>query len=211
MKAARRLALEIAVLCVIGTALGVSVNAIRADNNDVTISRNYFARPAVMPLRPEAVPVAVASPDTPNAPAGPATDGPEERPQAGGEYDPAQLGVRVASFDEARDTFEDPSTDMGFCLFVDARNRDEYNNGHIPGALLVDHYRLDKYLPEVLPLIQQAERLMLYCEGGDCEDSFFLAQALIIRGVDPDKLYIFKGGWEEWQANDMPIEQAEGD
>ncbi|UCG17301.1 MAG: rhodanese-like domain-containing protein [Phycisphaerales bacterium] len=211
MKAARRLVLEIAVLCVIGTALGMSVNAIRADHNDVTISRNYFARPAVAPVRPEAIPAAVGSPDTPDATPGPATDGTDKPPQAGDNYDPAQLGVRVASFDEARDTFEDPSTDMGLCLFVDARNRDEYNNGHIPGALLVDHYRLEKYLPDALPLIKQAERLMLYCEGGDCEDSFFLAQALIIRGVDPDKLYIFKGGWEQWEANDMPIEQAEGD
>ena len=204
MKAARRAVFEIAVLCVIGTALGMSVNAIRADDNDVTIGRNYFARPTV-------VPVTAASPDAPNTLPEPVTAGVDEPAPAQANYDPAQLGVRVVSFDEARETFDDPSTEMGFCMFVDARNRDEYNNGHIPGALLVDHYRLEKYLPDALPLIKQAERLMLYCEGGDCEDSFFLAQALIIRGVDPDKLFIFKGGWEQWEANDMPIEQAEGD
>ena len=42
--------------------------------------------------------------------------------------------------------------------------------------------------------------IVIYCQGGNCEDSIFLAEDLVYRhGVDPSIVHIYEPGWEEWQ------------
>ncbi len=203
-KSIGKLAFEIAVVCMLGTMLGLSVNALRADHNHVVIGRNYFPKLKVVPSEPP--PVSVAP--TVAEPAGGEAADPVQAVED--ELDPSKLGVRLLSFEQAQEIYFHENTDAGIYLFVDARDDDNFNEGHIPGAAQVDHYRIDNYLPKVNDRIQAAELVVVYCHGGDCEDSFFLCQALIDHGIPPENLRVFKGGMEAWEENGMEIESGEG-
>lgn len=96
-----------------------------------------------------------------------------------------------------------------FFVCLDARDATHYANGHIPGAYLLDHYRQDDYLEAVLPALREAAFIIVYCAGGDCEDSIFLATDLVYRhGIEKEVLYIYEGGTEEWEAKGHPMKEG---
>ena len=99
-----------------------------------------------------------------------------------------------------------PSADV---IFVDARNDEHYHEGHIPGALHFDRFRPADHLPQVMPAAQMAEKVIVYCGGGDCEDSKFGALQLLEQGIPPYKVYVYMGGVKEWTARGLPLEQGE--
>ena len=189
MKAAGTVILEIAALCAIGGVLGLSVNALR-EKDSIRIGRNYFA-PAV---------VAIPQP----SPSTTRSDSPAAIPTT-----KAQADQWFVTIEEVRQLLEAPGAEAGSCVFVDARNDKHFAEGHIPGAVQLDYYNLEKYLPDALLRILAAQRVIVYCNGGDCEDSLLLRQELIGRGVPFDELSVYKGGWEEWQAAGMPVESGE--
>ncbi len=186
---------EIVALLTVSVAVGLGVNAARQDHQSVTLARNYFARPDTVRT---AAPVGTAA----EASSQPAT-------ASSAEFEGAHLGVHRAKFDEVRAWFEDPKLTAGLYVFVDARDQGMFDSGRIPGAVLVDHYRSDRYLPDALNLLLPAERVIVYCHGGDCEDSIFLSHTLIENGVEPDHIYVYEGGFEEWEARGMPVEKTE--
>lgn len=94
-------------------------------------------------------------------------------------------------------------------LILDARKQAEFEAGHIPGARLCDSHRQESYLPSIRPLLKDAFEIIVYCAGGECEDSIFLATDLVYReGADPDAIRIFEGGMEAWRNANLPIEQG---
>ncbi len=186
---------EIAVLMAVSVAVGLGVNTARQDNQSVALARNYFARPdAVRTVLPAGAPAEALS---------------EPATGASTEFAGSYLGVHRAKFDEVRSWFEDPKLTAGLHVFVDARDQGLFDSGRIPGAVLVDHYRSDRYLPDALNILLPAERVIVYCHGGDCEDSIFLSHTLIENGIEPDHIYVFEGGYEEWEAQGMPVERTE--
>ena len=190
---------EIVFLMAVSVAVGLGVNTVRQVRKDheraVVLKRNYFARASVAPVAPVPGPEALgASP----AAATPATG-----------FSGEHLGIHLARFEEVRDRFENPEPTGELSVFVDARDQGLFDSGHIPGALLVDHYRSDRYLPEVLDIILSADRVIVYCHSSDCEDSVFLSQTLIENGIEPDRIFVFQGGFEEWEAQGMPVEKTE--
>jgi rhodanese-related sulfurtransferase len=102
--------------------------------------------------------------------------------------------------------FRDPRFEAELVVFVDARDDQHYQEGHIPGAYQFDHYRPENYLPAVLPACQNAERIVVYCNGGNCEDSEFAALTLRANGVPSEKLLVYAGGMTEWATNGLPVE-----
>lgn len=88
----------------------------------------------------------------------------------------------------------------GDVVFVDARRRSQYERGHVPGAYCVP--RNDpKALEELIEKARAAAIIVIYCQGGNCEDSIFTAEDLVYRnGILPELVYIYEGGWEEWVA-----------
>ncbi|MDA0666554.1 MAG: rhodanese-like domain-containing protein [Planctomycetota bacterium] len=93
-----------------------------------------------------------------------------------------------------------------FAVLIDARSTAHYTEGHIPGAYQIDRYKLDEYVPPVLPAMQAAGYVIIYCAGGDCEDSIFLATDLVYHfGLEKEVLYIYEGGMEEWEDLGHPI------
>lgn len=94
-------------------------------------------------------------------------------------------------------------------VLIDARSEEHFLEGHIPGAKLLHHYRKEDYIDAVLPAMQDAGYVVIYCKGGDCEDSIHLATDLVYHhGIEKEVLYIYEGGIEEWENAGHPI--AEG-
>ena len=50
---------------------------------------------------------------------------------------------------------------------------------------------------------------MVYCTGGNCEDSEFATLTLKEAGVPQERLSIYVGGMTEWVAEGSPVEVGE--
>jgi rhodanese-related sulfurtransferase len=115
-------------------------------------------------------------------------------------------GLQVADSNQVVRIFRDPRHAQELFIFVDARDEAHYQEGHVPGAYLFDHYRAENYLATVLPACQTAEKILVYCSGGDCEDSEFAATILRDAGVPRERLLVYPGGIGEWTTNGLPVE-----
>ena len=91
---------------------------------------------------------------------------------------------------------------------IDARTAEAYREGHIPGAYLLDYYEMGRYMNKVLMHLSMDEDIMLYCSGYTCDDSELLARELYTMGFT--KLYVYKGGFDEWEESGMPVEGGDG-
>ena len=58
----------------------------------------------------------------------------------------------------------------------------------------------------MLPVCQAAEQIVVYCNGGDCDDSETAAILLRDVGIANRKLFIYGGGITEWTTNRLPVE-----
>jgi rhodanese-related sulfurtransferase len=118
-----------------------------------------------------------------------------------------EKGIHLAESNEVVRLFSDPRRDQNLILFVDAREDQPYQQGHIPGAYQLDYYRPENYMGTLLPLCQLAEQIVVYCHGGDhCEDSEFAAEFLLSAHVPKEKLMVYGGGITEWETNRLPVE-----
>ena len=194
----RRTVVEVIVLGVMGLALGFGTNAVRGSGS-IKVARNYFFAGAVST---SATPAALEDGSSPTG--GLAGDAPANATEAAH----TTHCYQDMSFEEVAEVFKDACTQMGGNLFIDARKSDAFTEGHIPGAIQADHYRLEEYVDKLLALAGCADRIIVYCHGGACEDSIFLCADLIELEVPYDAIYLFSGGWEEWVKKGMPIEKG---
>lgn len=100
----------------------------------------------------------------------------------------------------------DPRYGQGLLVLIDDRDDSHYQAGHIPGAWQFDHYHAEQYLPTVLPVCLNAQKVVVYCMGGECEDSEFAAITLGEAGVPRDRLFVYPGGISEWTSSGQPVE-----
>jgi len=117
-------------------------------------------------------------------------------------------GLHLLERAEVEKLFHDPRAQQDAIMFIDARDEDDYGKGHIPGAFEFYHYHPDKYLADVLTPCQLAEQIIVYCNGGDCDDSESAALFLRDRGVPAAKLFIYGGGMTNWEAARLPVESG---
>jgi rhodanese-related sulfurtransferase len=88
-------------------------------------------------------------------------------------------------------------------LFLDARRTSVYEQGHISGARTYSVWESDidekvnKLFEERSDPQAQALPIVIYCSGGDCEDSHMLAQKL--WGIQFNNVYVYKDGFPDWQ------------
>jgi rhodanese-related sulfurtransferase len=117
-------------------------------------------------------------------------------------------GLHLADSNLVLNLFHDPRCDQDLVIFIDARNEEQYREGHIPRAFNLDYDYPAKHLPTVLPVCDLAQQIVIYCHGGDCEYSLFAAKLLSLR-VPKERLLIYGGGITEWETNGLPIEVGE--
>jgi len=90
-------------------------------------------------------------------------------------------------------------------LFLDARRTTVYADGHIPGARSFPIWesdiadRVKAFYEEGL---DQNAPIVIYCSGGDCEDSHMLAEKLYMVGFN--NLLVYKDGFPGWQKRGLP-------
>lgn len=94
--------------------------------------------------------------------------------------------------------------DNGRALFVDARTRDNYDEGHIPGAVSLPVGQFDEFIDTFLDQHDIQQPIVTYCSGRTCEDSHNLAQLLIDFGYSDVKVFI--DGYPGWEAEGYPVE-----
>jgi rhodanese-related sulfurtransferase len=118
-----------------------------------------------------------------------------------------EKGLQLADSNQVLQLFHDPRYTQGQVIFIDARSDKDYQAGHIPGAWQFDRYHPENYLASVAPACQNATQIIVYCAGGDCEDSEFAAINLRdVLGLPKEKLSVYGGGFTEWASNRLPIE-----
>ncbi len=84
-------------------------------------------------------------------------------------------------------------------LVLDARRTKDYEQGHIARARSFPVWESDVDA-RVTALVGEgrdgAIPVVLYCSGGDCEDSHMLAQKLFGAGFN--NLLVYRDGWPDW-------------
>jgi rhodanese-related sulfurtransferase len=186
----RNVLLEALLVAAAGAAFAFGANLISP--RGLALTRNYFPAGINRPV-PAATGVANTNP--------PASS-------------PAQLlagrlkeqGLQWVDGRQAAQLFHDPRFKQGGIAFIDARDEQHYREGHIPGACEFDPYHPEKYFATVLPVCQAAEQIVLYCNGGDCDDSESAAITLRDVGIANQKLFVYTGGITEWTTNGLPVE-----
>lgn len=84
-------------------------------------------------------------------------------------------------------------------LWVDARERSEFDREHIPGALLLNEGEWELQLDPFLDALKRDSIVLIYCSSVSCEASQGVA-ARLKREVGMGDIYVLKGGWETWRA-----------
>jgi DNA-binding transcriptional ArsR family regulator/rhodanese-related sulfurtransferase len=83
---------------------------------------------------------------------------------------------------------------------IDVRPVEEFNAGHVPGALTVPFSELQKHLDE----LGSAEKVVAYCRGPHCILAFEAVARLRKHGIDARRM---EDGFPEWKHAGMPVEQ----
>jgi molybdopterin/thiamine biosynthesis adenylyltransferase/rhodanese-related sulfurtransferase len=85
-------------------------------------------------------------------------------------------------------------------VFVDVRERNEWDEGHIPGAVHVPRSYLESRIEQAVP--DRDARVVLYCAGGS--RSAFAAKALEELGYG--SVASLAGGFTDWKRNGHPFD-----
>jgi len=106
--------------------------------------------------------------------------------------------VKEVGLDIAKNLFQNNM------LFIDARAKQYYDDGHIPQAICNDD--LDNLINEIENRVSFDAGFVVYCSDDDCGSSEELAISLQEQGFT--NIYLFKGGWKQWTENNLPINKA---
>jgi rhodanese-related sulfurtransferase len=184
---------------VVAVAAGFAFAANGLSPHGLNLARDYFPGSAGPSLAPPKV--------SPPAAVNPAST--QEDPEAA-ETDRRikDKGLQPISRAETERLFHDARYQQGFVVFIDARAPDHYAASHIPGAYSLDLYHPEKDLADDLTPCQNAEQVIVYCTGGECEDAESTALMLRDAGIPNQKIFVYGGGFEDWSANHLSLEQG---
>ncbi|GIX50464.1 MAG: hypothetical protein KatS3mg132_658 [Limisphaera sp.] len=187
-----RTLMEMGLVLVAGLLFGCLANALSPVG--LRWTRNYFPLAAV-----EGVPAGATA----------VSESPAASEEAEAVARITARGYTAWTFERAAEAFAEPSRLTGRMVWVDARAEIPYRRGHIPGARQLDPYRPEQNLLEVVAACLRAERVIVYCSGGRCEDAELAASLLEQAGVPRERLVIYVGGFSEWSARGQPVESAQ--
>lgn len=98
---------------------------------------------------------------------------------------------------------------------VDVRTAKEFNESHIPGAVLLPYG--EKSLKDIafdpaadafpgLDKLDRAKPVIFACNGAECWKSYKASKAAIAKGFT--KVHWFRGGLPEWKAEGLPVARS---
>jgi rhodanese-related sulfurtransferase len=94
--------------------------------------------------------------------------------------------------------------DSGEPLVVDVREQDEWDEGHVPGAIHIPRGNLESRIERAEP--DRARSIVVYCAAGN--RSAFAAKTLDELGYED--VVSLSGGFTDWKRNGFPVELATG-
>ena len=110
-------------------------------------------------------------------------------------------GVTVIEFASAKQLYDEKNA-----VFIDARNAQEYEAGHISGAINVPdrEFLMGEIDPgKILP--NKDSVLITYCDGGECELALDVAKGLSERGYTD--VFVLVEGYQGWEAAGYPVDK----
>jgi len=89
--------------------------------------------------------------------------------------------------------------------FLDARRTSAFAEGHVAGARAFSVWEsdIDEKVMSLIAELDGKKPLVLYCSGGDCEDSHLLAQKLWGAGFNNNLVY--RDGYPDWVRRGGPV------
>jgi rhodanese-related sulfurtransferase len=111
----------------------------------------------------------------------------------------ARKNIPILTIGEARARF-----DRGV-LFLDARDPEDFEEGHVKGALNLPVRHLDLYYPKVKEQIPKDAEIVVYCASPECNASLYLAEEL--ARLKYERIEVMLEGWEGWEKLDHPRER----
>ncbi len=90
------------------------------------------------------------------------------------------------------------------CTIVDVRTKDQFDQGHLPGAVSVPMADDDQMIGDFFVTYPPGSCLIVYCAGRECHDSHRFADQLETFGYTD--LKVFSGGFSEWEQGGLPVE-----
>ena len=191
-----RVLLEAALVAVFGAAFAFAAN--RISPRGLALARDYFPTGTNEVVPAATIIIPVGEPPDVN---------PAARSSVQISTTPTQgRGWQLIDDRQAVQLLHDSHLRPGAIVFIDARDEEHYLGGHVPGAYEFDPYYPEKYFPAVLPVCRAAEQIVVYCNGGDCDDSKTAAVLLQDMGIANQKIFIYGGGITEWSTNHQPVE-----
>ncbi|MEK7391450.1 MAG: rhodanese-like domain-containing protein [Fibrobacterota bacterium] len=103
-----------------------------------------------------------------------------------------RAGITPIQLDTAKLLLEDPKV-----LFVDARPRNVWKRGRIPGAINFPEEVSDSLMQGFRDTVALDRPLVVYCDGEECRSSDLLSKKLSQVGYK--YVYLFFGGWVQWR------------
>jgi len=82
-------------------------------------------------------------------------------------------------------------------LLIDARLKQDYEQGHIDGAINVPVNSSPEEIKRVISPFPETKRIIIYCQSAKCGFAKDIAQKLIGQGYK--NVSLFQEGWELWQ------------
>ncbi|MBA2678383.1 MAG: molybdopterin-synthase adenylyltransferase MoeB [Ktedonobacteraceae bacterium] len=111
------------------------------------------------------------------------------------EWSPAQVNDALTDRQAERD-------EQGFAL-VDVRERHEWNEGYIPGAVHVPRGHLESKIEEVVP--DKSKKVVLYCAGGTRS----LMAGNTLKQMGYDDVVSMAGGFGQWKGSGLRFVQPQ--
>ncbi len=83
-------------------------------------------------------------------------------------------------------------------LWVDSRSREDYEEAHIPGALLLNEDDWDNHFFDFLDHWIPGRKVVVYCGSQGCRASHQVAERLR-NETREEEIYVLHGGWATWR------------
>lgn len=108
--------------------------------------------------------------------------------------------VQVVSVEEAEDMMHDDSNGRHLVV-LDVRTEEEFQSGHIPGAVNID-YKSEDFKDKVSGL-DKGKTYITYCRSGRRS----ALSSEIMNDIGFEKVYTIEGGIQAWSQYGFPVEK----
>jgi rhodanese-related sulfurtransferase len=115
-------------------------------------------------------------------------------------YPKKDTGYGIVSLDQVKRLLKEKRG-----VFIDARELDEYDKGHLPGARNIPYLEYENHFSEIMQ-IPQDTLVVIYCTSNDCP----LGRDLVdfMRAMEFKRVMLYDDGWEGWEKAGMDKEGA---